>query len=490
MMTQPRQRLATFLSTAVRSASTACVLLLTACVLLLTACGSLMPTTQVPLVVAPQWQAPLAHEGSTGALVTWWQRQGEPLLVELIGAAQEVNPNVSLALSRIESARAQQVAANAALLPSLTAQTGISRGVFLPGTNQTTRTQTGLQASWEVDVYGTNRALGNAARARLEGSQAQWHDARVSVAAEVANLYYSLSSCQRQLALTRQDLASRQETTRLTEISARAGFLASSVTAMARASAAESSNRLTQQAAQCDLYLKGLVALSAIAEPDLKKKLDSALMRPDKVAPVSMASLPIQVVSQRPDVFIAEREVVAASAEIGNAKARRLPRLSLDGSIAAVRLANEGISNDFTTWSFGPLALSLPVFDAGTRAAAVKSAQAGYQNAVVSYQSKVRLAVREVEEALVNLNSTSARAGDALLASRGYTESLASVQSRYGQGLASLLELEDARRSALASDSALISLQLERNLAWVALYRAAGGGFDPSAPSVAANQSP
>ena len=104
----------------------------------------------------------------------------------------------------------------------------------------------------------------------------------------------------------------------------------------------------------------------------------------------------------------------------------------------------------------------------------------------MAYRGKVRQAVREVEEALINLQSTEARSQDAIVSTKGYAESLAATQSRFGQGLASLVELEDARRNALASESAQLSLALERNRAWVALYRAVGGGFEPDAVNTTA----
>ena len=94
--------------------------------------------------------------------------------------------------------------------------------------------------------------------------------------------------------------------------------------------------------------------------------------------------------------------------------------------------------------------------------------------------------MREVEEALVQLQSTDARKQDSAVSTQGYAESLAATQSRYGQGLANLVELEDARRSALASQSAQLALALERNRAWVALYRAVGGGFEPDLTSKSA----
>ncbi len=451
--------------------------------LALSACSSLMPPAHVDMVAPPQWHAPLPHQGTVGSLTQWWQQQGDPLLVELIAAAQAVSPTVAQALARVEAARAQQAAAHAALVPNVSAQAAGSRGVSQPGLPVTTTQQVGLQAQWEIDLVGANRAVSHAAQANVEGSQAQWHDARVSVAAEVANLYYSLSTCTRQLALAQRDAASRQETARLTEINAKAGFLAPSVGAMARASAAEGNSRLTQQGALCELDTKALVALTAVSEPALKEKLALAIAKPSQAAPISVASVPAQTIAQRPDVFAAERDVMVASAQVGAAKAQRLPRLSLAGSIAGTRLRTNGVNEEGATWSFGPLAVSLPIFDGGQRAAAVTSSEANYQAVVIGYQGKVRQAVREVEEALVTLHSTEARAEDARVSTQGYAESLAATQSRFGQGLASLVELEDARRNALASESAQLGLGLERNRAWVALYRALGGGFEPNATS-------
>jgi outer membrane protein TolC len=229
------------------------------------------------------------------------------------------------------------------------------------------------------------------------------------------------------------------------------------------------------------LDTKALVALSALSEPDLKERLAVALAKPAQAAPISVASVPAQTISQRPDVFAAERDVMVASAQVGAAKAQRLPRLSLAGSIAGTRLSSNGVDQNGTTWSFGPLAVSLPIFDGGQRAAAVTASEANYQAVVIGYQGKVRQAVREVEDALVTLHSTEARTEDAKISTQGYAESLAATQSRFGQGLASLVELEDARRNALASESAQLGLSLERNRAWVALYRALGGGFEPDA---------
>ena len=273
------------------------------------------------------------------------------------------------------------------------------------------------------------------------------------------------------------DAKSRAETARLTGLSADAGFTAPASAALARASAAEGSARATQQRAQCEVELKALVALSGVSEPVLRQKMAVARMDTAEAAMLSVASLPAQVLAQRHDVYQAELEVAAASAEVGSARANRFPRLSLSGSIAAGRVRTGGVSTDVTTWSIGPLALTVPLFDGGRRAANVDAAQARYEEAAALYQARVRQAVREVEEALVNIESARSRNEDARVATEGYRVSFNATEARYRNGLASLVELEDQRRVLLAAETALVALQRERVAAWIALYRAAGGGW-------------
>ena len=295
------------------------------------------------------------------------------------------------------------------------------------------------------------------------------------VAAEVANQYYSLRACEQLLAVARLDAASRADTARLTQLTADAGFQAPATAALARASAAEGRARVAQQRALCDIDIKALVALSAIDEPALGARLATSAVRHTR--PIAIAALPAQVLAQRPDVFNAEREVAAASADVGGAQAQRFPRLALQGSIGAGSFRSGGNTVKSDTWSIGPLALTLPIFDAGLRRANVDVASARYDAAVIGYRASARQAVREVEQALVNLNSVTERGTDGLVALEGFRVSFVATEDRFKNGLASLLELEDARRTRLAAENAVVNLQRESNAAWIALYRAAGGGW-------------
>ncbi|MGJ7579008.1 efflux transporter outer membrane subunit [Variovorax sp. RHLX14] len=478
--------------------------------LLLAACSLARPPAAVDPHAPAQWLAPvpisatLPHDGSVPALSAWWRRFDDAALSTLVDAAQKASPTIASAAARIAEARAAGTQAGAALLPTLdgtlsaqrsnspftggsSAATGSSNA--LPGV---TTLQAGLQSNWEIDVFGGRNAAREAAFSRLRGADAQWHNARVSVAAETANLYVGERACQRQLDVAASDAQSRSETARLTDLSAKAGFTAPASAALARASAADASARLNQQRAQCAVLRRGLVALTAIDGAALDALLAVAPVAP--VAPTDRGpmsthplppvdNVPARLLAQRPDVYAAETAVAAASADIGAAEADRYPRFTLQGSVAALQLRSGGVRQSLETWTIGPVALSLPIFDGGIRAANVESAKARYDEAVSLFRSSARQAVREVEVALLNLNSADAREGDAITAVDNYQASLDAAQARYRAGLGSLFELEDARRTLFAAQTARVTLQRERAEARIALYRATGGGWARSEPT-------
>jgi outer membrane protein TolC len=222
--------------------------------------------------------------------------------------------------------------------------------------------------------------------------------------------------------------------------------------------------------------IKALVAVTGLPEIDLRKKLaPQAAKLPRPVMPV-VKLMPAQVLSQRPDLAAAERDVAAASADIGVREAERYPRLSLLGNIGPLGFETSAVSITATSWSIGP-SLTLPIFDAGRRAANVDTAMTAYEVAANNYRTQARRAVREVEEALVRLASLEVRERESLKASRGYHTSLRAMQERYTFGLASILDLEETRRLSFNADNILATVRRERVNAFIALYRAVGGGW-------------
>ena len=471
--------------------------------LALAGCAANAPPATVTVAAPPQWYASLPktvsaspaatpanslpHNGSLTSLSLWWQQQNDTLLVDMISAAQIVSPSVITARSNIQQAQASRIASAAALLPTLDAVGSASRSVSAP-LNRNTRAPInnaallGLQTSWEIDLFGQNQASLNADSERLLGSEALWHEARILVAAEVASQYYSLRACEQLLGVTSADAKSRFETSRLTDLLTKAGFGAPATAALARATAAEGNSRITQQRAECDLSIKALVALTGWNEPDLRQKLAQSPAAPPQQGMADISSVPAEVLGQRPDVYNAARQLNAASFEVGSARAQRYPRLSIGGNIAANQFKSRGFTQRFNTWSIGPVALTVPLFDGGAADANVDAAKARYEEAAGKYRGVVRQAVREVEEALVTLQSTTDRGSDTLVAAEGYRASFAGTEARYKAGLASLVELEEARRVLLAAQSAVVLLERERRNAWIGLYKALGGGWSTAAP--------
>jgi NodT family efflux transporter outer membrane factor (OMF) lipoprotein len=443
----------------------------------LSACASVPAAPDSTVLVAPAWQAPLPHGGRLAELDQWWSQFDDPLLAYLVVAAEAVSPSIASAGARIAEARASRTGADAALLPRLDATASASRGrpdLVLP---LATTSNAGLQASWELDVFGGNRAARDAAEARLGGAEATWHDARVIVAAETATQYIGLRACEARLAETRLDASSRAETARLTGLSMESGFESRASAALTRASAAQGLFLVKQQAEQCDLAVKGLVALTGIAEPELRASLVGAEARLPEPAALAVPSVPAAALAQRPDVFARARAVIAASADIDQARAAQWPRITIGGSIGAARFDAGAGSLSGTTWSIGPVAVSLPLFDAGARRANVVAARARYDEATSGYGATLRGAIRDVEDALVTLKGTADRSTDAQVAADNFEVSFRAAEARYKSGFGTLFELEDARRSALVAQITLIDLRRERVAAWIALYRALGGGW-------------
>jgi len=278
---------------------------------------------------------------------------------------------------------------------------------------------------------------------------------------------------------TEADVLSRTETARVTDLAAKAGLLAPASAALARASAAQGRSLLTGQKSQCDLLLKSLVSLTAIDETPLRQRLTPRYAQLPVPTGIAVDAVPAAALMQRPDLAAAAELVVAAAQDTTQAQAQRYPSVRIAGTVgpAWVRISN--VSTSGNLWTIGPVQVSLPLFDGGTREANVVAARARYDEAVSQYRALVRNAVREVESALVTLDASARRVQDTRVAIEGFEASLKAADARFRGGLGSLFDLEDARRSALLAQSTLVELQREQVAAWINLYRALGGGWSP-----------
>jgi NodT family efflux transporter outer membrane factor (OMF) lipoprotein len=456
---------------------------------LLSACAAVGPTYHAPTVEAlalpSTWQAALPHQGQAAQLQGWWARLGDPVLVELQRLANANNPSMQKAAAQIASARASLASSKAAGVPTLTGSGSATRANSSTGSSTgssgiSTSASAGLDASWELDLFGSVRRKVEAGEATAQAREADWNDTRVSLAAELASDYITYRACLATLQLTRADAASRQATARITMGSWRDGASSSADAALAEASAASARASQLAQEAECELDVKALVPLTGLAEPALRTLLSTSAGRPLQSASFAVQSLPVALLSQRPDVVAKERALAAASASIGAAEAGRYPRLSLSGSISRSVVAPGSAQVLSTPWSFGP-SLSLPLFDGGAAKATVRSAEASYAIALAEYRQAVNTAVQEVEQNLVRLASAEAREADVQRSAEGYRTVANATEASWRAGSDSLLSYEQTRRDAISAEQSLITVQRDRLLYGVALYKAVGGGWDVNA---------
>ena len=437
------------------------------------------PTYNTPTAqTAPQWYAAVPHNGQTTELIDWWQGFNDSTLIDLQKSAEANNPNLAQALARIDAARANAGISSASMLPAINGSASQTRNNGADGSDVIRRSRLGvIDASWEIDLWGGLRAGRRSSDAQLSARTLDWHAARTSIAAEVANTYVAYRACLAQSAALTADVKSREETARLTGLLVNAGFNAPAEGYLTDASAATGRQQQVATAAECELDVKALVALTAVPEPDLRELLNKNNTQPSAPA-FKLSALPVTVISQRPDVASAERALAAASAQINVAQANRLPRLSLLGNISffGVKLSGSDTQTNGKTWSFGP-SLTLPIFDAGQRAAQADVAKAGYAQALAAYQSTVAQAVKEVESALVSLDAAQKRLVDANIAQNKFNLYFKATAARQRVGSASLLDLENARRNQLSATQNSINLKREYTTSWIALYKAVGGSW-------------
>ena len=331
------------------------------------------PAPEAPL----SWSAPLPHEGNVAAIGEWWRQFDDPVLERLIAAAEADSPSLTKAWANIEKARAAVSSARAGGLPAATTAGSANRSKqpSQGGGDAITDTRSGgIDASWELDLFGKIRRSAEAAQARVDARVSDWHEARVSLAAEVADTYVQHRACVLLSEAYERELASTLRTEQATATLVLAGFRSPSEGSLARAGSASTRSSLVSQQAQCDLLVKSLTSLTGMQEPGLRSLIATGGAELPQPAALEVNSVPAQALRQRPDLASLERELAATSAEIGVAQADLYPSLSLSGSIS---VSASDLASSATSWSFGPT-VSLPIFDGGRRRAAGDSARAGF----------------------------------------------------------------------------------------------------------------
>jgi multidrug efflux system outer membrane protein len=223
------------------------------------------------------WHTTLPHGGKLESLDKWWQQLNDPLLSELIVDTEKNNPSIDMALAKMNEARANATISGADLYPSLNLAAGstTSRSAMGPYLFQQTVNSVGFNASWEIDLFGKNRRTAEAAQARYGAGEVGWHDARISLAAEVAEVYIELRQCEAELTSAERNKQSHADVQEVTSIKESAGLASAMEEARAQASEADGDSNYISKQGEYARTLNRLTALTGIEQNALKTRLSA-----------------------------------------------------------------------------------------------------------------------------------------------------------------------------------------------------------------------
>lgn len=458
--------------------------------LALAGCASVGPDYQRPAMETPA-SLPVPASGKSVAAVdyaSWWKSFQDPVLSGLLDEATANNQDLALAAGRIEEARAVAVGARSNLYPSVDANLGASRsrisenaGKLSPGVSPYVKDfQATLTASYEVDFWGKLARADEAARARLLAQEANRGLVQSSLYANIAQTYFSLRASDAQLTLAESALKTRQENLHLQQKRYTAGAIGELDLHLAESEAAAAEISFSQAKQTVAISESALAVLlgrsaSAIAAPVIVRGNAIDSLHQQLTMP---ADLPSDLLNRRPDILAAEQNLVAANADIGQARSQYFPSLKLTTTTGYESQVFHDLFNPASMlWNLGAN-LAQPVFRAGAIAAVVQGAEARKNQALAQYVQTVQGAFRDAHDALINT-----AANEQIIVSNerrvaALQDSLRLADLRYQNGYSSYLEVLNAQRDLFQAQSSLIDNKRAHLSAVVSIYKAVGGGWN------------
>jgi outer membrane protein, multidrug efflux system len=451
--------------------------------LALAACTSLIPDYQRPAAPVPSTYppdvTPSAAAGATPAAdVDWQSFFADPRLKRLIELALANNRDLRIAVLNIEQARALYGIRRADELPTVGIGASATREPI--GNGIANVYAVGFAASsYELDLFGRVRDLSQAALAQYFATAEARKAVQISLIASVANAYLTLIADDEQLRVTRDTLTTRDDSARLTKLRFDNGASSELDYRQAESQLEGAKAALAQSLRQRSLDENALQLLVGQGLPaDLPAPLPLDVQQ---IAADVPPGLPSELLERRPDVRAAERQLLAANANIGAARAAFFPRISLTANFGTASTDLSGLFKSGTFAFTGAAQLLQPIFDAGRNQANLDFAYANRDIAVAQYERSIQSAFREVADALAG----HATLGEQVRAQAAQTNALAIsyrlADLRYRSGAASFLDALDAQRSLFISQLSLVQTQAAQLQNLVLLYRALGGGWHEGA---------
>lgn len=460
-------------------------LLLLSAVLIASACA-VGPDYTPPAAQDTNWHSTLPAGVSTAApLAAWWEGFHDPALDDLILEAAANNHDVRIALANIKQARALRRAAASDFYPAVRAgasgeRQGLSSATSSNRSNAERERDSydaGLDAAWELDLFGRVQRATEAADADLAAAEANRQDVMLSVLAEVARNYFEVRGLQKRIAVTERNIALLAEVESVAEARYKNG--ASSGLDLARARAAREAVAATLPALEADMKA-GIHRISVLTGQNPEAYLallseSKPLPAPPDLVPVGLRS---ELLRRRPDIRIAERSLAAATARIGVAETELFPRISLTGNVGtSARMFSDLFTSGGFNYAFGGL-VDWPLLQGGKLRADIAAAEAGAEGRLAAYEQTVLKAFEETENALTRYGREWQSLKSYRTAAKAQQEAFEIAKLRYESGEDEFLILLDAERQLVEAEDNQILSETRILTHLTQLYKTLGGGWE------------
>ena len=433
-------------------------------------------------------QASWLEPGMPGAIdLAWWDSFGDPQLSALVNRAIAQAPDLREAEARLAEARANRDAVLGGRLPGVEAKGSVTEDRLsengqlpignIPGVDREFRLfDLGFDASWEVDLWGRRARQTEAANARAEAALYGRRDVMLTLIGEVARSYFDLRAAQAEAASAQALAGSDAELARLTQLRFAAGEASRLERERAEGAARTSAAAVPEADARAAAAAYRIAALVGAAPEEVAPELRKPAPLPSSPDTI-LVGVRSELLERRPDIRRAERELAAATADIGIATADLFPRFSLFGSLGQqARTPGDLFSSESTRLQIGP-SFSWPIFSGGTIRAQIRAADARAQGAAARYEKAVLGALSDSETAInrfLNARVTEVEASSAVDRERS---AYALAGKRANSGEDDRLTLTRARQSLLTAERRADQARAAKGQAAVALYKALGGGW-------------
>jgi outer membrane protein, multidrug efflux system len=472
-------------------------------VLALTGCA-VGPNYHQPEISMPkQWSEPMAggETNSTTSIAGWWKNFNDPELDSLVDRAVQSNLDFHIAQARVREARAEYGIAVGNLWPTVDASGSYTRQRYsqnqplianLPSSLNIPLNdnvyQTGFDASWELDVFGGKRRAAESAKAQVAAAQFGERDVLVSLLGDVAVNYVEARGYQRQIEIANENIKAQEESLAITQKRFDHGLVSNLDVQQAATLLATTRATVPTLETSLQASIHRLGVLLGQPPEALQTELSTVASIP-AVPPQVPVGLPSELLLRRPDVAQAERQLAAATANIGVAKADLFPKFYLTGVIGLNSVtASDWFDAGSRFWQVGPT-VQWNIFDAGRIRANIKVQNARQEEVLGYYEETSLRAFEDVENALVAYAKEQVRRRSLEDAVKSSQESLSLANKLYANGLTDFINVLDAERSLYEAENALANSDMTVSADVVALYKSLGGGWEAqSVATAAANQ--